>query len=570
MNSKRYSLLFVLAILVLSIPPGLAQTFTLNGNTAAQANNCYQLTSAINSQNGNMWSTTLIDLTQPFDMRFLCNFGSVDANGADGMVFVLQSGAGNVLGIGGGGMGYQGITPSLGIQFDTWQNADVFDPTFDHIAITTNGIPGHSGATSIAAPVQASATNVNIEDGQDHQVRITWNPANNQIQVYFDCQLRLTSTYNIPANVFAGQSMVRWGWTASTGGANNVHRVCLVSESISASADTSICQGGNVPLSVSGNPANVYLWQPATGLSTTTGANVVASPAQTTAYIVSFSGFCGMQMADSITVTVLPVLSETIIDSACGTYLDPNGQLLDSSGVYTYQLTAANGCDSVLTLDLTIIPPDSTHISATACDSYVAPNGQTLFSSGNYLFTLTDQSGCDSVVTLNLVVYPPFTVSLGTDQEFCFGDSYLLTPNVQGGISTQYSYVWQNQSTAPTYTATNMGMYYVVVSDTCHSAGDTVLVNVLDCGEIKLPNVFTPNSDGTNDVWAPISTDIGNYEIYVYNRWGKLVHQFSGPSFNYEGWDGSDAADGTYFVVLKANTLAGKLLDVQGTITLLR
>jgi gliding motility-associated-like protein len=401
-------------------------------------------------------------------------------------------------------------------------------------------------------------------------VRITWNPANNQIQVYFDCQLRLTSTYNIPANVFAGQSMVRWGWTASTGGANNIHKVCMVNESISASADTSICQGGSVPLSVSGNPANVYVWQPATGLSSTTGANVVASPAQTTTYIVSYSGFCGMQMVDSVTVSVLPVLSETVVDSACGSYLGPNGQVLDSSGVYTYQLTAVNGCDSVLTLDLTIIPPDSTHITATACDSYVAPNGQTLFTSGNYLYTLTDQSGCDSIVTLDLVVYPPFTVSLGADQEFCFGDSYLLTPNIQGGISTQYSYVWQNQSTNPDFTATNSGVYFVLVSDTCHSAGDTVLVNVLDCGEIKLPNVFTPNSDGTNDVWAPISTDIGNYEIYVYNRWGKLVHQFSGPSFNYEGWDGSDAADGTYFVVLKANTLAGKLLDANGTITLMR
>jgi gliding motility-associated-like protein len=486
------------------------------------------------------------------------------------MVFVLQSGAATVMGIGGGGMGFQGITPSLGIQFDTWQNADVGDPIFDHIAITINGNPGHSGATSIAAPVQASATSANIEDGQDHQVRITWNPTNNQIQVYFDCQLRLTTTYNIPANVFAGQTNVRWGWTASTGGANNIHKVCIVNESISASPDTSICQGGSVQLSVSGNPANVYTWQPATGLSTTTGATTTASPAQTTTYIVSYSGFCGMQMVDTVVVNVLPVLSETVVDSACGSYLDPNGQVLDSSGVYTYQLTAVNGCDSVLTLDLTIIPPDSTFISASVCDSYTAPDGQLIYTSGTYVYTLTDQSGCDSIVTIDLIVYPPFTVSLGADQEFCFGDSYELTPTIQGGISTQYSYLWQNQSTAPTFTATTSGSYFVVVTDTCHSAGDTLLINVLDCGEVKVPNVFTPNADGTNDVWAPIGTDIGSYEIYVYNRWGKLVHQYSGPSLGYEGWDGSDAPDGTYFVVLKASTLAGKPLDVQGTITLLR
>ena len=72
------------------IPQGevAAQSYFLNGTAQSLGDDCYQLTTTQGNQNGTIWYSELIDLTQPFDLNFTMNFGTFDETGADGMVFV--------------------------------------------------------------------------------------------------------------------------------------------------------------------------------------------------------------------------------------------------------------------------------------------------------------------------------------------------------------------------------------------------------------------------------------------------------------------------------------------------
>ena len=70
------------------------------------------------------------------------NFGSKDANGADGIVFIFAASPG--LGTGGGGIGYQGLPQSIGVEIDDYQNGGFGDPAADHFGIESNGSMNHN------------------------------------------------------------------------------------------------------------------------------------------------------------------------------------------------------------------------------------------------------------------------------------------------------------------------------------------------------------------------------------------------------------------------------------------
>ena len=108
---------------------------------------------------------------------------------------------------------------------DTWQNGDVGDPWYDHIAMTSDGSIFHN----VEGPVQAHSMLSNIENGQDFPFRVVWESNTQTLEVYFDGDLRLTYTGNIAATFFGGNPLVHWGFVASTGGAvGNQQRFCLV------------------------------------------------------------------------------------------------------------------------------------------------------------------------------------------------------------------------------------------------------------------------------------------------------------------------------------------------------
>lgn len=221
------------------------------------------------------------------------NFGDQDNNGADGICFVLQTVGTAAIGESGGGLGYLNFGTSLGIEFDTYQNGDYGDPTYDHIAIERDGDINHNSLNNIAGPVQADVFDVNIEDGENHIVRITWDPETQEIDVFFDCTFRLTGQIDLINDIFGGLSEVYWGFTAATGGLNNNQIVCLQENIVTSSEDVTICNGASAELSAGSSIDGVYSWSPSDYLDFTDQAVVHANPPVSTTYYVEFIDLCG-------------------------------------------------------------------------------------------------------------------------------------------------------------------------------------------------------------------------------------------------------------------------------------
>lgn len=194
--------------------------YTMNGSAAQISCNEYRLTDAINTQSGSVWNNNKINLTQSFDFKFDVFLGSKDNDGADGIVFVLQPISTSV-GTSGGGLGYEGVSPAVGITLDTYQNGINNDPAYDHIAIQLNGDIGHTTSNNLAGPVTALNGSDNIEDGLWHALRIQWDAPTKTISAWVDGNLRVSAIKDFVTDVFSGDPMVFWGFTGSTGGLNN-------------------------------------------------------------------------------------------------------------------------------------------------------------------------------------------------------------------------------------------------------------------------------------------------------------------------------------------------------------
>ncbi|MGJ3257827.1 MAG: GEVED domain-containing protein [Alcanivorax sp.] len=207
-------------------------------NAVILPTNEVRLTEAVNSQLGAAWGANRLDLTQPFDYQAKVFLGSKDGNGADGMTFTIQDEGTSAVGPVGRGMGagdaeggLSGISPSLIVELDTYRNGDAgwSDPVQDHLAVYLNGNGRHNGAsTDLAGPVLFS----NIEDGVLHDFRITWEPVSQTLEVYFDGAKHVSINHDLITSL--GTSSPLWGYTASTGGFNNEHRICNQTDPASA------------------------------------------------------------------------------------------------------------------------------------------------------------------------------------------------------------------------------------------------------------------------------------------------------------------------------------------------
>lgn len=196
-----------------------------NGAAYSENCNCYTLTNEQNTQSGSVWNKNKIDLNQSFDYKFNINLGSRDADGADGIVFVLQNISVSI-GSTGEGMGFGGVTPSIGIPIDTWQNGNQSDPAYDHISINRDGDINHTTSNNLAGPVSALSGNNNIEDGQWHTFRVIWNATTKTLSAQVDGVERVQATIDLVSQVFNNDPLVFWGFTAGTGGSYNRQRFC--------------------------------------------------------------------------------------------------------------------------------------------------------------------------------------------------------------------------------------------------------------------------------------------------------------------------------------------------------
>ena len=102
---------------------------------------------------------------------------------------------------------------------------------------------------------------------------------------------------------------------------------------------------------------------------------------------------------------------------------------------------------------------------------------------------------------------------------------------------------------------------------------DTARFSTVDvAGSLVVPNVFTPNGDGTNDTFHFQEKGLTSIGVNIFNRWGKEVYTWSGMNGSWNGISkvGEEVPDGVYVVVVKAMGGGGKSYDYQGTVQLIR
>jgi len=223
MNLPKH--LFILWGLFFSFPyTSFAQfdieDFKLSGTAQKISEQCIRLAPDFQYVSGSAWYEKPIDLSAPFQMEVCLVFGEKDLDGADGIVFVFYPRLANT-GSWGEGMGFRGLRPSLGIEFDTYRNYHLADPEEDHIAVMGNGQTHHY--SSLVKPVLVG----NLEDGQPYVMRITWDPGPNVLQVFLDNDLKVAFNADIVNGIFGGNPIVYWGVTAATGRLSNNHEICI-------------------------------------------------------------------------------------------------------------------------------------------------------------------------------------------------------------------------------------------------------------------------------------------------------------------------------------------------------
>ena len=163
--------------------------------------------------------------------------------------------------------------------------------------------------------------------------------------------------------------------------------------------------------------------------------------------------------------------------------------------------------------------------------------------------------------------------NLGADVILCAPGAYTLKAKVSASTLVE----WNTGNKEPVITVQDTGRYWVTVTDPPCSSSDTIHIGLdlyCDCVPL-LPNAFSPNRDGLNDVFGAIVNEsclIRKYNLQIYNRWGELVYS----TVNYNNrWDGTvkgqPADQGTYtYQLYFEGGSRSKGHSRKGAITLLR
>ncbi|GGK12791.1 hypothetical protein GCM10007962_03930 [Yeosuana aromativorans] len=297
---------------------------------------------------------------------------------------------------------------------------------------------------------------------------------------------------------------------------------------------------------------------------------------------------------------------------------------VDTSGIYTYTVTAVSPCSPDSSAQITVTVNDSSaptivDASPEFCmvdNPTVADLDATITASGtvtwytdstlatalsstdaltdgeDYFATQTNSSGCESSqsVQVDVTIHDTPTPTLSNSNlELCINDSPTimdLTLNISEYDSNQNNVVWYdsatNGSTVSSGTAlVNAATYYAALYDATTGCESSIRLAVTpdltSCGKIALPDGFSPNGDGVNDTFDYNNLDIlyPNFEIEIFNRYGTVVYKGTASSPRFDGTSNQSGSlgngklpVGVYFYIFNYND--GQNKPKQGRLYLSR
>ena len=321
---------------------------------------------------------------------------------------------------------------------------------------------------------------------------------------------------------------------------------------------TLLCPNQNVALSAiaSGGLVNVlgnYNFAWSTGES---GANISVSPNSTTTYVVTATDTCGTEKGkDSVTITFnnqpLDIVASGDASICSGNPVTLNAFASGGQAAYDYEWNHGLGNQNIQT----IFPP------ATA----------------NYVIVVTDSCGTKASDTVFVKVLDPsarFTLSHNTNSNISF------TSLSSGDSIVSYHWEFGDNSNSvqqhPDHQYADTGTYNVllVITNT-NGCTDTIEGTVIVRPDLRIyiPNAFTPNKDGLNDVFYTYGQGIAEFDITIYDRWGVKIFHTDNPT---NGWDGNKEGKPVqqdvyvYVIKIKGYDTDAEEISKIGSIVLIR
>lgn len=470
-------------------------------------------------------------------------------NGVNGTVTVISPVAANIEYSINGGASWQ-ISPVFNIPAGTYTiQARIIGALCGGSTIVTVTEPAALTSSAVSSPVTCA--------NNDGSITITAGGGTPAFQYSIDNGIiyQISNVFNnVPVGIY-NNILVKDanGCIAAT----NATMLLLDTMRLDLGTDSTICFGSSIVLLPQTNPqTDTFRWTPATGLNYDTAKNPIASPNDTTKYyLLAKWGIC--QRIDSITINILhkPIANAGKDTTVC---------------YKTNALLTGNATNLSGTVNYLWSPPDSLNTPN------VATTIARIDTTRKFTLTVTDNYGCNFSVSDSMWVYmmPPLVVHAGNDTNAILGRPHQLLGS--GGTN----YVWSPAGplnnpfiAKPLATLYNDTYFTVVVTDSIGcTASDAVFIKVYEGPMYYVPNAFTPNGDGLNDVFRPIPVGIQSTTSFrVFNRFGELMFQ---TNKWLEGWDGmykgKKALGGTYTWMIKGIDKNGKVVEMSGTVILIQ
>jgi gliding motility-associated-like protein len=365
-----------------------------------------------------------------------------------------------------------------------------------------------------------------------------------------------------------------------------VSGVCIVSDTIQISIlnsptielgnDTTVCEVYTTLLTpIIINSYDNLVWN--------NNSNAISQIANSTGiYWVEVENSCGIDR-DSISIIIETAPSvnlgnDTAICANTAISLNPGGTnstylwqdnsinstyLVNQAGIYWVDVTQGSCLvrDSIV-ISVQEVPVVDLGNDSTVCigssvllnannlgASYLWQNGSTLQNltinqDGTYWVNVSNQCGTASD-TFNLTIQNQPSINFSSDTLICFGETIILNAEFPDA-----NYLWQDNSTNSTLAVSQAGIYSVIVFSGVCQLNHEFLINTKLCNtEIEMPSIFTPNGDGTNDFFIPVTYQkVKSANLIIVNRWGNVIYNESNLL---SGWDGTsngkECTEGVYF-----------------------
>lgn len=166
-----------------------------------------------------------------------------------------------------------------------------------------------------------------------------------------------------------------------------------------------------------------------------------------------------------------------------------------------------------------------------------------------HIITVSNQL-CSSTDTIqvNVVPLPTSEIDHSLDNKFyCFDDLDGRGVHVSAGSNPSYDYVWGTGETTPDISLMSAGTYVVNISVGNCFITDRITINEYCPSTLYVPNTFTPNNDGKNDSFNAEGTNITDYHMYIFDRWGMLLYESESMDNDWDGtFKGREAQIDTY------------------------